>query len=133
MDRSERDGLARELCNRIALALRDYTGRGPTRTQVFIQRDVITCILRGSLTKGEQRMVDEGLEEAVLRMRRSYQDAMSDELTAIVEELTGRSVIAFLSDNHVRPDVAIEAFILEVAPGAGPLHDDAADDHGPGG
>ena len=31
----------------------------------------------------------------------------------MVEEFTGRSVIAFLSDNHLDPDLAIEAFVLE--------------------
>lgn len=30
-----------------------------------------------------------------------------------MEELTGRRVLAFLSDNHVDPDVAVETFVLE--------------------
>jgi len=30
-----------------------------------------------------------------------------------VEKHTGRTVVAFMSDNHIDPDTAIEAFILE--------------------
>jgi hypothetical protein len=33
-------------------------------------------------------------------------------LTSGIEEITGRQVIAFLSANHVDPDVAIESFML---------------------
>src|SRR5689334_14981546 len=37
---------------------------------------------------------------------------MRPELVAGVEALTGRRVIAFMSDNHVDPDVAVETFVL---------------------
>jgi len=38
---------------------------------------------------------------------------MRDDLIAVVEELTGRRVIAFLSDNHMDPDIAVETFVTE--------------------
>ena len=37
---------------------------------------------------------------------------MRDNLTDGIEEITGRHVIAFLSANHVDPDIAIESFVL---------------------
>ena len=46
-------------------------------------------------------------------MRKAYQDTMGHELVAGVEEITGRKVIAFLSDNHIDPDIAVESFVLE--------------------
>jgi uncharacterized protein YbcI len=46
-------------------------------------------------------------------MRKAYQDTMRDDLVTGVEEITGRTVIAFLSDNHIDPDIAIESFVLE--------------------
>ena len=30
-----------------------------------------------------------------------------------IEDLTGRKVIGFMSDNHIDPDIAVEVFILE--------------------
>ena len=38
---------------------------------------------------------------------------MRAEASAAIEELTGRRVIGFMSDNHADPDLAIEAFVLE--------------------
>ena len=32
-----------------------------------------------------------------------------------IEDLTGRKVIGFMSDNHIDPDIAVEVFILEPA------------------
>jgi hypothetical protein len=37
---------------------------------------------------------------------------MREDFTAGIEEITGRVVIAFLSANHIDPDMAIESFML---------------------
>ena len=41
---------------------------------------------------------------------------MAQEAIGIVEELSGRRVAAFMSDNHIDPDLAIEIFVLQPAP-----------------
>jgi uncharacterized protein YbcI len=41
------------------------------------------------------------------------QDAMREEATQKLQELTGRRVIGFLSDNQINPDLAAELFIME--------------------
>jgi len=38
---------------------------------------------------------------------------MREDLVHIVEQETGRKVIAFMRDNHVDPDIAAEVFVLE--------------------
>ncbi len=38
---------------------------------------------------------------------------MRDDIVAAVEEFTGRSVIAFMSDTHIDPDLACEVLVLE--------------------
>ena len=45
---------------------------------------------------------------------------MRDELVALVERICARKVVAFMSDNHLDPDVAVEVFIVEPATGQGP-------------
>ena len=59
----------------------------------------------------------DGKEHAVLQMRRTFQGTMRTELIAVVERLTGRKVAAFMSDNHINPDVAVETFVLELLDG----------------
>jgi hypothetical protein len=38
---------------------------------------------------------------------------MRDDLVALVEDVTGGTVIAFLSANNIDPDIAVETFVLE--------------------
>jgi uncharacterized protein YbcI len=47
---------------------------------------------------------------------------MKDRYSAMIEDLTGRKVLAFLSQAHVEPDLTIEMFLLDSPlPSAGAL------------
>jgi uncharacterized protein YbcI len=113
---SERQKLAVAISNAVVGVLRDYTGRGPTKARTYIADDLITCVMRDTLTKGERTLVEHGREEHVLDTRKEWQDTMGDELTAAVEELSERKVMAYLSQNHIDPDLGIETFVLERLP-----------------
>ncbi len=106
--------LSAALANEIVALMADYTGRGSPKSRCYIHENLIVCVLHDSLTKGELSLVNDGKEEAVLAIRRTYQESMRTELIEIVERLTGRRVSAFMSSNHVNPDVAIESFVLEL-------------------
>jgi uncharacterized protein YbcI len=95
--------------------LHEYTGRGPTKAKTAIHDDLVTIVLADTLTKGEQKLVDSGRAERVLQLRHDYQVTMRDELVAVVERQLGRTVIAFMSQNHIDPDLAVEVFVLEPA------------------
>ena len=51
----------------------------------------------------------------MLQLRHDYQLVMREDLVAIVERQLGRKVIAFMSQNHIDPDLAVEVFVLEDA------------------
>jgi len=97
--------------------LSQYTGRGPTKARTYISEDLILVALRDSLTKGDRSLVASGNIDVVLDARSAYQAAMKEDLIAIVEKRTGRTVVAFMSENHIDPDIAVESFVL--APQAG--------------
>ena len=104
--------------------LRDYTGRGPTKARTYLNDDVVTVVLQDTLTKGERSLVSDELDELVLTMRKAFQGTMRHDLINGIEEILGRKVQAFLSDNHIDPDLAVEVFVL--APhDAGPQGDGA--------
>ncbi len=105
------------ISNMVVQVLRAYTGRGPTKAWTSMDTDVVMTVLHDTLTRGERSLVNDGRAQLVRDMRKAYQDTMGPELIAGVEEITGREVIAFLSDNHVDPDIAIETFILRAANG----------------
>jgi uncharacterized protein YbcI len=98
--------------------LHEYTGRGPTKARTTINGDSVMILLGDALTKGERKLVETGDHEAVLRMRHSYQEAMRADLIAMVERHMERKVIAFMSTNHVEPDLGAEIFVFEPVPGS---------------
>lgn len=91
----------------------ETAGRGPTKARTTIDGDLIVVVLQNSLTSAERYLADSDRAEQVLAMRRAYQDAMSSDCIASIEELTGRTVLAFMSTNHIDPDLAAEVFILK--------------------
>jgi len=91
----------------------DSTGRGPTKARTTIDRDLIVVMLQNTLTSGERYLADSDRAEHVLEMRRAYQEAMRADCVAAIQDLAGRRVVAFMSANHIDPDLAAEIFVLE--------------------
>jgi uncharacterized protein YbcI len=94
-----------------------YTGRGATCSWTTLGKDLIVCVIADALTKGEKSLVKYGDSQAVLDIRKAYQASMAQDAIGVVQELTGRRVAAFMSNNHIDPDLAVETFILHPSPG----------------
>ncbi|HEX3263556.1 MAG TPA: Na-translocating system protein MpsC family protein [Solirubrobacterales bacterium] len=90
-----------------------FYGKGPTKAKTHIVDDTVISILRGGFTTVERTLIDQGDVDAVYAMRRSFQMAMEQQFTTVVEEATGRRVIAHMSQIHQDPDLAVEIFVLE--------------------
>ena len=113
--------LATAIASMVVQVLREYTGRGPTRSRTYLNDELISVVLRGTLTRAERALVADGKSDLVLSNRRAFQGIMRADLIAGVEALTGRTVIAFLSDNSIEPDIKVKSFLLAPAPaGEGP-------------
>jgi uncharacterized protein YbcI len=102
-----------QLCDAAVRLLHEYAGRGPTKAKATIDGDSVMILLGDTLTQGERRLVANGKAERVLQLRHDYQQTMADELIGAVEGLVGRKVIAFMSQNHIDPDLALEFFVLQ--------------------
>jgi uncharacterized protein YbcI len=111
-----RGEVASAISTRTVQVMHKHTGRGPTKARTTIDRDFVTVVMEDSLTHAERNLVESGLAEKVLETRHDFQRLMSDELIGMVEQETGRKVRAFMSDNHIDPDVAAEVFVLEPIP-----------------
>jgi uncharacterized protein YbcI len=101
------------ISNAMVALLREHTGRGPTKVRTILSEDVVLVVLEDLLTRAEARLVEHGQAAQVLGLRKSIQTTMRDELVEVVQRLTGRRVIAFMSTNHADPDMAAELFMLE--------------------
>jgi uncharacterized protein YbcI len=109
-----RDGeLALAISTAVVRELAGTTGRGPMRAKTTLGDNAVFVVLQDTLTRGERNLVDAGESDAVLDLRRLWQKVMRSSCSRKIEDLTGRKVVGFMSDNHIDPDIAVEVFILE--------------------
>ena len=99
---------------RIVAILHEHYGRGPMKAKTYAIDDIIVVVMRGSgFTSLEQTIMDSGEPDRVVAMRHDFQRMMTKRFTETIEELTGRNVVAFLSQAHVEPDITIEIFFVD--------------------
>jgi uncharacterized protein YbcI len=83
---------------------------------------MITCVLTDGFTAIERTMMEGGQADRVLEIRRDFQQLMRERYCTMIEQLTGRKVLAFLSQAHVEPDLTVEMFLMDgPVPGFGAL------------
>ncbi|OLE36793.1 MAG: hypothetical protein AUG48_06190 [Actinobacteria bacterium 13_1_20CM_3_68_9] len=110
---SQGGDLRREISRALVELMKETTGRGPGRARTYINENVIVTLLRDTMTKAERTLLDEDKDEAVRDLRRLFQGVLREQAIETVQRITGRKVLAFLSDHALDPDYAIETFILE--------------------
>ena len=96
----------------VQLHSRHY-GKGPTKAKTYAFDELVVCVLRDGFTTVEHTLLAAGDGESVHQMRRSFQLVMEGEFRHVVEEATGRKVVAYMSTIHTDPDLAVELFVLE--------------------
>lgn len=90
-----------------------YYRREPvTAKSLRLGDDLIACVLSGVYTDVEKTMIEVQRSTIVQETRNEFQNAMQDKFIKTVEGLSGRRVLAFISNHHVGPDMEIELFFL---------------------
>jgi uncharacterized protein YbcI len=100
---------------------RSYHHRAPvTAKTLLLGGDLLACVMGGVYTDVEKTMIELQRTTVVQETRSFFQDAMQHKFIAEVERLSGREVLAFISNHHVGPDMEIELFMLTPAGGERP-------------
>ena len=105
--------LAAEISRTFVGLLKEHGDRGPTKCRTYIDDDLVIVLMRGGFSRLENTLFEAGRWLDVRSMRHTFQDTMEGRFTEAIERLTGRKVAAFLNASHQRPDLQIEAFVLE--------------------
>jgi uncharacterized protein YbcI len=92
--------------------LKEFYGRGPTRTKSYYADDLVVCVLRGGFSRVEETLLIGGRGPAVIEQRMAFQELMRGRFEAVIEDATGRRVIGFMSGNQQHPDMMCEVFIV---------------------
>ena len=96
-----------------------YHHRAPvTAKTTMLGGDLLACVLGGVYTDVEKTMIELQRTTIVQETRSAFQNAMQQKFIDTIERLSGRGVLAFISNHHVGPDMEIELFLLQPVPDA---------------
>jgi uncharacterized protein YbcI len=90
-----------------------YHHRAPVTAKTrMLGDDLLVCVLGGVYTDVEKTMIELQRSTIVQETRSAFQTAMQRRFIDQVESITGREVLAFISNHHVGPDIEVEVFML---------------------
>ena len=96
----------------VALHERYHHRRPATAKSMLLGDDLLACVLGGVYTDVEKTMIELQRTTIVQQTRSDFQKAMQQKFIDAVERLSGRHVLAFISNTSVGPDMEIELFML---------------------
>ena len=88
-------------------------GRRPETATTLHYGNVPVTLMNQVLTHAKKSLTETGHADAINKIRHLFQETMEADFREAVERLTGRKVLAFISGNHVDPDMAAEVFVLD--------------------
>jgi uncharacterized protein YbcI len=96
----------------VAFHRRYHDNQPVTGKTVMLGDDLLACVLGGEYTDVETTMIALQRTTIVQEIRSPFQNAMKGNFIDAVQDLSGRSVLAFISNHRVAPDIDIEFFLL---------------------
>jgi uncharacterized protein YbcI len=102
-----------QISNAMVRMQKEFFGKGPTKAKSYMFDDLLLVVMREGLTTAEKTMLEFGHPNQVRQFRQLFQDEMTERLTGMVEELTGRKVVNYQSQVLFDPDMSLEIFVFE--------------------
>jgi uncharacterized protein YbcI len=110
---------AKEIVREMVKLYSRKLGRGPTKARIIANTNAVLVIFEDGLTKSEQTLIRAGESDQVMRNRQRITEAMRLESTAIIESLTGRTVLSYLAGLDPEANVSATVFLLDTQPETG--------------
>jgi uncharacterized protein YbcI len=93
---------------------KDQFGRGPRNAHShYAGQNAIICFLEDTLTPVERSLADLGQHERLRDIRLFFQHSAEHAFRSAVEEITGRTIVGFISGIDTGADIATEIFVFE--------------------
>jgi uncharacterized protein YbcI len=97
----------------VALHERYYHRAPVTAKTLLLSDEVLICVLGQIYTEVEKTLIEVRRSAIVQETRSAFHTAMQGKFISEVERLSGRNVLAFISNQHVGPDIEVELFMLQ--------------------
>jgi uncharacterized protein YbcI len=102
-----------EISNEMVRAQKKFFGKGPEQAKSYLLDDMLIIVMRGGMTTAEQTMLEFGKQDMVREFRQLFENEMTERLTEMIEDETGRKVLTYQSQILFDPDVVVEMFVLD--------------------
>jgi uncharacterized protein YbcI len=102
-----------QLSDDMVRAKKQFFGKGPEQAKSYMVDDMLFIVMRGGLTRAEETMLRFEQQDMVRRFRQLFENEMTEVLTSLVEETTGRTVVNYQSQIMFDPDIIVEMFVFE--------------------
>lgn len=109
------EALAR-VCKEIVHIHKRFYGKGPTKARAHLAEDLLTVVLEGGFTRGEETLRGSGHEDEVQRSRLAMKRSVERVFCEAVEDAVGRPVRSFMSACDPAGGIQVEVFVLEPLP-----------------
>lgn len=96
----------------LAHVYRARYGRGPERSSVHITPDAVICVLQGVNTPLQEVLVAQGDAEVADVTHNRLQRGMADRMTELVEQVTGKRVVAYIPGFNAAAGATTDTFLL---------------------
>jgi uncharacterized protein YbcI len=111
--RSPNDRVLRDISAGMTRLYNEHFGRDPDTVEThFASPNLLICVLYSSLTPVERTLRDVGETQRLRALRMILQHSAESQFRAVVETVTGRRVVGFMSGMDVNLDQACEVFTL---------------------
>ncbi len=94
-------------------AQKEFFGKGPTRAKSYFLDDMLIIVMQGGMTTAEKTMLEFGEADKVRDFRQVFENRMTERLTGMIEELTGRKVLTYQSQILFEPNRVVEMFVFD--------------------
>ena len=113
MEASAGGSLLARISTEMVRAQKEFFGKGPTDAKSYFLDDMLIIVMRGGMTTAEKTMLEFGEADKVRDFRQTFENQMTERLTGMIEELTGRKVLTYQSQIMFEPDRVVEMFVFD--------------------
>jgi uncharacterized protein YbcI len=92
---------------------KEFFGRGPVRSKLYMQRDSVLMLMFEGHTRGEESLRAAGERRSVAQGRVDISESARERFIDVVERNTGRRVVGFMSSSQQDPDLLSHVYVLE--------------------
>jgi uncharacterized protein YbcI len=104
---------AMAICNAITGALKQSSGKGPTKVKSYSTHDHVAVVVHEMLTTLERTLVQDGREQLVSEARQVLTARVINECRPTIEQATGRRVVGWQTEVDPGADRAFTLIELQ--------------------